>query len=75
MVLTAGEALVDALVGSGGVVVLLVFGQDGAQMCLAEDEAAVEKLAAQSADKALADRVAPHRQLHPIRMIGTVASG
>jgi hypothetical protein len=36
---------------------------------------AVEKLAAASADSALGDRVAPHRQLHPIRMIGTDASG
>lgn len=39
--------LVGALVGPGGVVVLLVSGQDGAQVCLAEDEAVVEKLSAQ----------------------------
>jgi hypothetical protein len=32
----AGDALGDALVRSGGVVVHLVFGQDGTQVCLAE---------------------------------------
>ena len=32
-----------------------------AQVCLAEDEAAVEKLAAQGADQALASRVHPRR--------------
>ena len=45
------------------------------QVLLAEDQDAVQELAAQGADQALADRVAPHRQLHPIRMIGTAASG
>jgi hypothetical protein len=33
--LVAGDALGDALVRSGGVVVHLVFGQDGSQVCLA----------------------------------------
>ena len=61
IVLTAGDALVDALMGPGGVVVLLVFGQDGAQVCLAEDEAMVEKLAAQGTDQALAGRVHSRR--------------
>ncbi len=32
-----GDALGDALVRPGGVVVRLVPGQDGAQLCLAED--------------------------------------
>ena len=32
----AGDALGDALVRPGGVVVHLVFGQDGTQVCLAE---------------------------------------
>jgi hypothetical protein len=44
-------------------------------MLLAEDQHAVEKLAAQCADEAFASRVAPHRQLHPIRTIGTDGSG
>ena len=50
-------------------------GKDGVQVLRAEDQDAVQKLAAQGADQAFADRVAPHRQLHPVRMIGTAASG
>jgi hypothetical protein len=69
----AGDALRDALVRPGSVVMRLVFSQDGVQVLLAEDQHAVQKLAAQGADQAFADRVAPHRQLHPIRMIGTDA--
>jgi len=42
-------------------VVHLVLGQDGAQMSLAEDQHAVEELAAQGADEALADRVHARR--------------
>ena len=49
--------------GPGGVVVLLVFGQYGAQVCLAEDEGPVEELPAPGADEALAERVHP-RRLH-----------
>jgi len=75
MVRAVGDALADALMRPGGVVVLLVFGQDGSQVRFAEDEAAVKELAPQGADEALADRVAPHRQLHLIRVIGTDASG
>src|SRR5208283_5980072 len=52
-----GDALGDALVRPGGVVVSLVFGQDGAEMLLAEDQDAVEELAAQGADEAFAGRV------------------
>ena len=48
---------------SGDPVVNLVFGQHGAQMLLAEDQHAVEKLAAQRADEAFASRVHP-RSLH-----------
>ena len=70
-----GNVLRDTLVGPGGVVVRLVFGQDGLQVLLAEDQDAVQEFAAQGADQALADRVAPHRQLHLIRMIGTGVSG
>jgi hypothetical protein len=51
----------------------LVFGQDGVQVLLAEDQDAVEELAAQGADEAFADCVAPHCQLRPVRMIGADA--
>ena len=56
-----GDALRDALVRPGSVVVRLVFGQDGVQVLLAEDQHAVQKLAAQGADQAFADRVRPRR--------------
>jgi hypothetical protein len=45
----------DALVRPGGVVVRLVFGQDGMQVLLAEDQDAVQEFAAQGADEALAE--------------------
>src|SRR3984957_20294867 len=54
-------ALVDALMRPGGVVVLLVLGQDGPQVRFAENEAAIEELAPQRADEALAGRVHPRR--------------
>src|SRR5438477_1784040 len=38
VVFSAGDALVDALMWPGGVVMLLVFGQDGAQVCFAQDQ-------------------------------------
>jgi hypothetical protein len=57
VVFAVGDALGDALVRPGRVVVHLVFGQHGAQMPLAEDQHAVPELAAQGADEALADRV------------------
>jgi hypothetical protein len=74
-VFAVGDALGDALVRPGRVVVRLVFGQDSAQMGLPEDQHAVQELPAQGADEALADRVAPHRQLHPVQAIGTDGSG
>ena len=43
----------------GRVVVHLVVGQDGTQVCLAEDQYAVEELAAQGAGQAFTDRVHP----------------
>ena len=52
-----GDALGDALVRPGRVVVRLVLGQDDRQMSLAEYQHPVEELAAQGADKAFADRV------------------
>ena len=60
---SVGDALVDALVRPGGVVVLLVLGEDGAQVRLVQDQGPVEELTAQRADEALADRVHP-RRLH-----------
>src|SRR5215831_14104984 len=57
MARAAGDVLIDALVWPGRVVVLLIFRQDGAQVRRAEDHAAVEELAAQGADEALAGRV------------------
>jgi hypothetical protein len=54
-----GDALGDALVRPGCLVVHLVFGQDGTQMALPEDQHAVQELTAQRADEADADRVHP----------------
>jgi hypothetical protein len=56
-----GDALGDALVRPGGVVVHLVLGQDGAQMPLAENQYPVEDLAAQGTNEALAGRVHARR--------------
>jgi pimeloyl-ACP methyl ester carboxylesterase len=67
--------LVKRTMRSGGVVVLQVLGQYLSQVVLADDQKPVEDLAAQGADHPFADGIAPHRQLHPIRTIGTVASG
>ena len=44
-------------------------------MSLAEDQHPVQELAAAVPIKRSQDRVAPHRQLHLIRVIGTDASG
>jgi len=61
VVFTGGDALGDALMRPGRVVVHLVFSQHGAQMALPEDQHAVQELTAQGADEALADRVHPRR--------------
>jgi hypothetical protein len=53
----------------------LVFGQDCVQVPTAEDQHPVKDLSAQGADEALAGCVAPHRQLHRVRVIGAGASG
>jgi len=71
----SGWELVEGAVRPGGVVMRQVLGQYLAQVVLADDQHAVEDLAAQRADHPLADGIAPHRQLHPIRTIGTDASG
>jgi hypothetical protein len=57
------------------VVVDQVLAEHQGQVALAEDQGPVQQLAAEGPDDALADGVAPYRQLHPVRMIGTVASG
>jgi hypothetical protein len=51
------DAFGYAPVRPGRVVVHLILSQDGVQVCLAEDQHAVEDFAAQGADKALAGRV------------------
>ncbi len=60
-VFAIGDALGDALVRPGRVVVHLVFGQYGAQVGLTENQHTVEELSAQGADEALADRVHARR--------------
>ena len=55
------DALGDALMRPGGVVMLLVLGQDPAQMPLAENQDSVQELPAQRADEALAGCVHPGR--------------
>ena len=55
----AGDVLCDALVRPGGVVMRLIFRENGAQVRLIEDQRPVEDFAAQRADETLADRVHP----------------
>jgi hypothetical protein len=61
VVFAVGDALGDALVRPGRAVMRVVFGQDGAQVALAEDQHAVEELSAQGTDKALAGCIHPRR--------------
>jgi hypothetical protein len=58
-----------------GVIEILVLAKDDHQVPLVPGQRPVEQLLAAAADPALHDRIAPHRQLHPIRSIGTDASG
>ena len=60
---TVRDALADALMGTGGVVVLLILGQDRPQVRPVQDEDPVQEFTAQRTDQALADRVHP-RRLH-----------
>ena len=66
--------LAEGTVRPAGVVVQYVLGQYPSQVVLIDDQQPVEQFPAQGADDPFADGVAPHRQLHPIRMIGTDAS-
>jgi hypothetical protein len=70
-----GWSVADGPVRPVGVVVIDLFAERVVQMPSAGDEDAVGALAPRAGDPPLADRVAPHRQLHPIRSIGTDASG
>jgi hypothetical protein len=54
-----GDALGDALMRPGHVVVHLVFSQDGAQMALPGDQHAVQELTAQGTNEARADSIHP----------------
>ena len=69
------RALLQALMRTMPVIVADVLGQDLAQMPLAEDQQVIQAFAPERAHEPLGICVAPHRQLHPIRMIGTGASG
>jgi len=67
--------LPQPLVRTMAVVVPHILGQHLAQVLLAEDQHVVQALAAKRAHEPFRECVAPHRQLHPIRSIGTDASG
>jgi hypothetical protein len=57
LVFSVGDALADSLVRTGGVVVLLIPGQDGEQMCGAEYQHPIQEFTAPRADEPLAGRV------------------
>src|SRR5690348_153932 len=61
----------DSLVRPVGIVELLELAQGVQQVRLVPDQGTVKQLAAAGLHPALHDRVAPHRQLRPIRTIGT----
>jgi len=62
------DALADALMRPGGVVVLLVFGQDGSQVRFAEDEAAIKEFAPAGVPTRRS-QIAFTRCLHGVRKI------
>ena len=61
--------------GSPPVVMALVLGQDRPQVPFAEDEHPVGDLGPGGENEPFRVRIAPHRQLHLIRSIGTDVSG
>ena len=65
--------MLAGLVRAVPVVVAGVLAQDRAQVPFALDEHPVGALGSRGAYPSLGVAVAPHRQLHPIRMIGTDA--
>jgi hypothetical protein len=62
-------------VGPVGVVEVFVLAQHDHQMPPIPYQGPVQQLTPTAADPAFHDRIAPHRQLHLIRMIGTGVSG
>ncbi len=69
------RTLSQCLVRPVRVVVTGVLVKDQPQVPLAGDQHPVQALAPGAGDPAFRDRVAPYRQLHPFRTIGTDASG
>ena len=69
------RAQLAAAVGAASVVMGFVLGQYRPQVPLAEDEHPVGDLGPGSEHEPFGKGVAPHRQLHLIRVIGTDASG
>ena len=69
------RALSQCLMRPMRVVVIDVLAEDQPQVPFAGDQHPVQALAADAGDPPFGNRVAPHRQLHLIRVIGTDASG
>ena len=67
--------LPPGLVRPVAVVMPHVLAEHPGKVAFADDQDPVQQLAAEGPVDALADGVAPHRQLHPIQMIGTAGSG
>ena len=66
-----GWSLLTGLVRAVSVVMAGVLAPGQAQVLLAIDQRPVSALGSRGAYPSLGITVAPHRQLHPIRMIGT----
>jgi hypothetical protein len=73
--LDATRSLLAGLVRAVAVVTSGVLAEDGPQVPFTVDEHPVGALSSCAAYPPLGYRVAPHRQLHLIRVIGTDASG
>jgi hypothetical protein len=69
------RGLVQSAVRPVGIVEVLVLLQHHHQVAPVPDQGPVQQLASAAANPPLHDRIAPYRQLHPIRMIGTGLSG
>jgi len=69
------RALLQCPVGPMSVVVIDVFAQDHPQVPFAGDQHPVQALAAGAGDPPFGERIAPHRQLHPIQVTGTEGCG
>ena len=72
---SGGRVLVQRPVRPMGVVMVGVLAEDQLQVPFAGDQHSVQALAAGTGDPAFGYGIAPHRQLHPVRTIGTGASG